>query len=95
MAQLYREKIKHVEAMQWSGGLTAARPIIDWVELNGGTCRYVSAANGMPEYLDITSPTMAGNSVIAAAQDWVMMDGRRRFDTMKPDVFAQNWEIVP
>lgn len=81
-----------VEAMQWPGGLEAARPIIDWILDSGGRIGYYEAGQSKyPEHLVID--TLEGD-MRALPGDWIICGVKGEFYPCKPDVFVENFEVV-
>lgn len=86
-----RKKPVAVEAMEWPGGAEAATPIIDWVLSHGGTARYLEDDNA--HYERIRVDTIEG-TMTASAGWWIIRGTKGEFYPCRPDIFAENFEVI-
>lgn len=87
----YRKKPIEIEARQWSGSLTEATKVINWVLENGGTARYHEDADGKTAHLEVD--TLEGTT--QAQPTWfIIKDVEGKFYPCHPRIFDATYEKV-
>lgn len=99
----FRKKPMEVEAMQFTGGVECASPIIDWVLAGGGTARYhehlpaeeFDDGKGHPEEPEHLMIETLEGAMRGDLEDWIIRGVKGEFYPCKPDIFEASYDEVP
>lgn len=92
MVNKFRKKPVEVEAVRWDGTTTAAGPIVEWINRNGGIAVYGGRSPVVDGgYIEVI--TLEGQ-MRAIARDWIIRGVQGEFYPCKPDIFEATYEPV-
>jgi hypothetical protein len=101
---MFRKKPVIIEARQWSGGVEAATPIIQWILDGDGTARWHEKSFAGTQRIEgvvsdyyrsehVAIDTLEG-VMKALPGDWIIRGVQGEFYPCKPDIFDATYEPI-